>query len=552
MNSTPLLRVNNLSVFFYTRAGVTKAVDGVSFNLNQDETLAIVGESGSGKSMICHTIMGLLESPPAIIESGSIYLNGEEILKCSKKRMRQLRGDSIAMIFQDPMTSLNPVLTIGEQLIEPLIYHTDPIKRLSRYKAKLRAIEILQEVGIQNPRERLSDFPHQFSGGMRQRVMIAMALIGEPKLLICDEPTTALDVTVQTQILELIKNLQKKLKIGVIFVSHDLGVVAGVSDHVLVLKNGRSVELGTTEKVFYETKDPYTRGLLAAIPLGPKKNSGTELGEKPLVEISNLNVFFKNKSQAKEKFVRAVDNISLEINKGEIMGVVGESGSGKSTLGRSILRLLPIQSGEIIFSGANLTALLPKELREFRKKMQMIFQDPYASLNPRMTVYETLAEPLIFHRVTNEKNITSRVTSLMDEVGLPKNSMHKYPHEFSGGQRQRIAIGRAIGIRPEFIIADEPVSALDVTIQSQILDLIVSLVERYSITMLFISHDLSVIRSVTDRVAVMKSGKILEKQKTELLWNNPKNKYTQNLLNSIPIPDPRKERARLSNRAEQV
>ena len=455
------------------------------------------------------------------------------------------------MIFQDPMTSLNPVLTIGEQLIEPLIYHTDPIKRLSRYKAQLRAIEILQEVGIQNPVERISDFPHQFSGGMRQRVMIAMALIGEPKLLICDEPTTALDVTVQTQILELIKNLQKKLKIGVIFVSHDLGVVAGVSDHVLVLKNGNSVELDTTEKVFYETKDPYTRGLLAAIPSGPKKTSETALGERPLVEISNLNVFFKNKSQTKEKIIKAVDGISLEINRGEIMGVVGESGSGKSTLGRSILRLLPIQSGEIKFSGINLTALPPKELREFRKKMQMIFQDPYASLNPRMTVYETLAEPLIFHRVTNKKNITSRVTSLMNEVGLPQNSIHKYPHEFSGGQRQRIAVGRAIGIKPEFIIADEPVSALDVTIQSQILDLIVGLVERYSITMLFISHDLSVVRSVTDRVAVMKSGKILEKEKTELLWRKPKNQYTQNLLRSIPIPDPRKERARLLSRTEQ-
>ena len=333
--------------------------------------------------------------------------------------------------------------------------------------------------------------------------------------------------------------------------SHDLGVVAGVSNHVLVLKNGNAVELDTTEKVFYETKDPYTRGLLAAIPSGPKENSGTALVEKSLVEISNLNVFFRQSSQTKEKTIRAVDNISLEINRGEIMGIVGESGSGKSTLGRAILRLLPIQSGEIIFSGTNLAALPPKELREFRKKMQMIFQDPYASLNPRMTVYETLAEPLIFHRVTNEKNITSRVASLMDEVGLPKTSMHKYPHEFSGGQRQRIAVGRAIGIKPELIIADEPVSALDVTIQSQILELIANLIERYSISMLFISHDLSVVRSITDRVAVMKSGKILEEEKTELLWRKPRNQYTQNLLRSIPIPDPRKERARLLSRSGQ-
>ena len=552
MSSRFLLEVNNLSVFFHTRKGVVKAVNNVSFNLKEDETLAIVGESGSGKSMICHAIMGLLTCPPANIESGSIYLAGEEILKSSEKKMRQLRSNNIAMIFQDPMTSLNPFLSVGEQLIEPLIYHSDPTKRMRKDKARLQAIKMLQEVGIENARERLNDFPHQFSGGMRQRVMIAMALIGEPQLLICDEPTTALDVSVQTQILELIKTLQKKLKIGVIFVSHDLGVVAGISDHILVLQSGHAVELDTTEKVFYETKESYTKELLAAIPVGPKKNECRVITDAPLIEVTNLNVFFKPRSAAQSKIIRAVNDISLKIFPGEILGIVGESGSGKSTLGRSILRLLPIESGEIKFSGINLTHLRQKELREFRKNMQMIFQDPYASLNPRMTVYETLAEPLIFQGVANQSNVKNQVISLMDEVGLPKLSMHKYPHEFSGGQRQRIAIGRAIGVKPDFIVADEPVSALDVTIQSQILDLILDLVRRYSITMLFISHDLSVIRSVTDRLAVMKSGKILERERTEELWANPKNDYTKNLLNSIPIPDPKKERARLMDRAKEI
>ncbi|MDC2963900.1 ABC transporter ATP-binding protein [Gammaproteobacteria bacterium] len=552
MSSRFLLEVNDLSVFFHTRNGLVKAVNDVSFNLKEDETLAIVGESGSGKSMICHAIMGLLTCPPANVESGSIYLAGEEILKSSKKRMRQLRSKNIAMIFQDPMTSLNPFLSVGEQLIEPLIYHSDPTKRMRKDKAQLQAIKMLQEVGIENARERLNDFPHQFSGGMRQRVLIAMALIGEPQLLICDEPTTALDVSVQTQILELIKTLQKKLKIGVIFVSHDLGVVAGIADHILVLQNGHAVELDTTERVFYETKESYTKELLAAIPVGPKKNESTRVTDLPLIEVSNLNVFFKHLSAAQSKIIRAVDDISLKIFPGEILGIVGESGSGKSTLGRSILRLLPIESGEIKFSGINLTHLRQKELQGLRKNMQMIFQDPYASLNPRMTVYETLAEPLIFQGVANRSNIKNQVISLMDEVGLPKLSMHKYPHEFSGGQRQRIAIGRAIGIKPDFIVADEPVSALDVTIQSQILDLILDLVGRYSITMLFISHDLSVIRSVTDQLAVMKSGKILERGKTEELWANPKNDYTKNLLNSIPIPDPKKERARLMGRAKEI
>ncbi|MBA59422.1 MAG: ABC transporter ATP-binding protein [Gammaproteobacteria bacterium] len=540
-----MLEVKNLKIYFHTRNGITKAVDDVSFSLNAGETLAIVGESGSGKSVICHAIMDLLEKPPARIESGSITLGGENIFDCTKQRMRQLRGNDIGMIFQDPMTSLNPNLTIGEQLIEPLIYHSDPDKRIGRRDSRLRAIGLLSEVGIPDAKNRIDNFPHQFSGGMRQRVMIAMALIGEPRLLICDEPTTALDVTVQTQILELIKKLQAKQRVGIIFVSHDLGVVAGIADKVLVLCDGVAMESGKTEDIFYKTKSQYTRSLLEAIPSGGKPGKEFVATGTPLVETSNLSIIFNGGSGSGESDVKAVDDISLQIYPGEILGLVGESGSGKSTLGRSILRLIPPQKGKVIFEGNDLTNLSHSELIRFRRKMQMIFQDPYASLNPRMTIYQTLAEPMLHHGMAKQEDALEKVLQLMDEVGLEHRHIHKYPHEFSGGQRQRIAIGRAISIKPDFIVADEPVSALDVTIQSQILGLIMNLVERHKITMLFISHDLSVVRSVTDRVAVMKSGRVIEDGKTEQLWQIPQDAYTKELLKSIPIADPRSERRRL-------
>ena len=533
-----LLSVNNLKISFHTRNGVVKAVDDVSFSVDSGETLAIVGESGSGKSVTCYSLLDLLPKPPAVIEGGSALFDDEDLLTCSRERMRQLRGNHIAMIFQDPMTSLNPFLTIGEQLIEPLIYHPEKSQRLNRKAAREEAINLLDEVGIDNPNGRFNSYPHEFSGGMRQRVMIAMALINKPRLLICDEPTTALDVTIQAQILNLIKKLQKTRDVAVIFISHDLGVVAGIADKVLVMCDGQTQDHSTTQEVFYNSTSDYTKKLLSAIPKGAKTQARDAQKGSSLIEVNKVKIYFKNFSNSSETLVKAVDNVSFNINKGEIFGLVGESGSGKSTLGRSILRLVPLTAGSVHYSNTEISALEPNQLMRWRPKLQMIFQDPYASLNPRMTVYETLAEPLLYHAIADKKTVGKQVQQLMDDVGLDRSSVLKYPHEFSGGQRQRIAIGRAIATKPEFIVADEPVSALDVTIQAQILELILNLVEKHELTMLFISHDLSVVRSICDRVAVMQKGKLVEVNETEKLWAKPKTAYTQELLNAIPTADP--------------
>jgi ABC-type microcin C transport system duplicated ATPase subunit YejF len=544
-----LLEVNGLKIYFHTRNGLVKAVDDVSFTVDAGETLAIVGESGSGKSVTCYSLLDLLPKPPAVIEAGTALFDGEDLLSCSTARMRQFRGNDIAVIFQDPMTSLNPYISIGEQLIEPLIYHPDKTRTQSRKQARLQAIELLDEVGIIDPEARFDCYPHEFSGGMRQRVMIAMALINKPRLLICDEPTTALDVTIQAQILELIKKLQKTRDVAVIFISHDLGVVAGIADKVVVMCEGTIRETGDTESVFYNSQDAYTKKLLAAIPEGAKLLPNRAEQDQPLVKVRDLKTYFTDFSKAAEgkKVIKAVDGVSLDIKRGEILGLVGESGSGKSTLGRSILQLAPNTEGTVTFDGSLLGELSPKNLVPWRRRMQMIFQDPYASLNPRMTVYETLAEPLLYHGLADRKSIDQQVRQLMDDVGLAHSQMRKYPHEFSGGQRQRIAIGRAIATKPELIIADEPVSALDVTIQAQILDLILALVERHNLTMLFISHDLSVVRYISDRVMVMNKGLIIESGDTETLWANPQQEYTRELLKAIPLADPKLERKRISN-----
>ena len=521
-----LLEVQNLEVSFVTRNGTNKAVDGISFSVDTGKITAIIGESGSGKSVACYSLLGLVPRPPGRIDGGRALFEGRDLLQLEERQLREIRGRDIAMIFQDPMTCLNPYMTIGKQLMEPLRYH----RKVSREAARARALELLEEVGIRDPASTIDNFPHQFSGGMRQRVMIAMALINEPKLLIADEPTTALDVTIQAQILKLIAELQHKRDIGVIFISHDLAVVADIADTIVVMKQGKVVETGDRAAIFQHARDPYTKKLLAAIPTDSKPpRPGTA---EPLIQVQNLCTWF---SQGKGREpVRAVNDVSFDINRGEVLGLVGESGSGKSTIGRSILRLVPVTSGAVRFDGTDLTALEGRELKTMRRRMQMIFQDPFASLNPRMTVYDTLAEPLLLHGIETRKSVAQGVLKLMDDVGLARAFVRKYPHEFSGGQRQRIAIGRALATRPEFVVADEPVSALDVTIQAQILDLMQQLSREYGLTMLFVSHDLAVVRHLADRILVLYKGEVVEQGTGDELFERPRQAYTRQLLQSIP------------------
>ena len=521
-----LLNVDNLSVSFVTRNGTNKAVDNVSFSVEERQITAIIGESGSGKSVSCYAMLGLVPSPPGRIDGGTARFQGQDLLALSEDELRAIRGRDIAMIFQDPMTCLNPFMKIGEQLIEPLTLH----KGLAKGPAREKAMALLDEVGIRDPQAAMNAFPHEFSGGMRQRVMIAMALINEPKLLIADEPTTALDVTIQAQILKLIAELQTKRDIGVLFISHDLAVVSDIADQIVVMEKGKVVESGEPKAIFENPQHPYTQKLLAAIPSGQK--AADTVAPDPLIRIENLRTWFTPTAGAEP--VKAVDDVSLEIHRGEVLGLVGESGSGKSTLGRSILRLVPITDGQIHFEDTELSSLEGRTLKQFRHRMQMIFQDPYASLNPRMTVYDTLAEPLLLHGLVNKAGLDQAIRELMDNVGLARAFVRKYPHEFSGGQRQRIAIGRALATRPEFIVADEPVSALDVTIQAQILDLLADLTKEYGLTMLFISHDLAVIRQIADRIAVMYHGKLVEEGSTAQVFETPREDYTRSLLAAIP------------------
>ena len=484
----------------------------------------IIGESGSGKSVACYSLLGLVPRPPGRIDGGRALFNGRDLLQLPERELRSIRGRDIAMIFQDPMTCLNPYMTIGNQLMEPLRYH----RRVSKTAARERALQLLDEVGIREPGRTFHNYPHEFSGGMRQRVMIAMALINEPQLLIADEPTTALDVTIQAQILELLADLQKKRNIGIVLVSHDLAVVSDIADSIVVMEQGRAVESGDSEAIFHAATHPYTRRLLASIPRGSK--APLKLRSEPLLEVRNLCTRF---GKGKDT-VTAVDDVSFTIARGETLGLVGESGSGKSTIGRSLLRLVAPDSGQVLFDGQDVTALAPDALKHMRRRMQIIFQDPFASLNPRMTVHETLSEPLLLHGVADRANVTEQVLKLMDSVGIARSFARKYPHEFSGGQRQRIAIGRALATRPEFVVADEPVSALDVTIQAQILDLMGQLSREYGLTMLFITHDLAVVRQLADRIVVLRNGSIVEQGSSEQLLNNPGDDYTRALLDATP------------------
>lgn len=535
MSDETLLSVKNLRVLFNTRNGQTVAVENLYFSLKRGKVLGIVGESGSGKSVACYALMGLIPSPPGQVASGTALFRGQDLLQMSEAELRQIRGRKIAMIFQDPMTSLNPYMRVADQLNEVLMQHTS----MPKSEAQAKSIASLIEVGIHDAAKRIDDYPHQFSGGMRQRVMIAMALLAEPEILIADEPTTALDVTVQAQILALIKGLQKSRNLAVIFITHDLGVAAQMADDVLVMEKGNLVEQGTVAEIFSNPTQQYTKKLLSAVLTTAKTAvSEAKTNEPPLLEVQHLQVGYPSFSGSLfnrvKKFARGVEDVSISIRRGEIVGLVGESGSGKSTLGRSIVRLVDAQSGTVMFDGKNLLDMPPANLKNMRRDIQMIFQDPYASLNPRMTVFDTLAEPLLVHHLANKSNLLEQVNALMDDVGLDRRFIRKYPHEFSGGQRQRIAIARAIALRPKLIVADEPVSALDGTIRAQILALLLELTRKHNLTMLFISHDMSVVRYLCDRVVVMQKGKLVEEGETAQLFAAPQQEYTRQLLAAIP------------------
>ncbi len=559
-----VIEIKNLSVDFFVEGKPVNAVKNSSLSIKEGETFGLVGESGSGKSVTSLAIMGLLPKPQAKVPNGEILYKGKNILDFTTKEMTQLRGNKITMIFQEPMTSLNPVFKIGNQIIETIILHQD----VSKKEAREKAIQLLEEVGIPDPSRKVDDYPHQLSGGQRQRVMIAMALACEPDLMICDEPTTALDVTIQKQVLELLVSLKKNHKMSLLFISHDLSVVAEIADRVAVMKHGVIVEQGKTEDLFLRPNHPYTKGLLACRPsLGdnPKRlptvqdflskedpsfsfpkekieikiEKNIEENKNPiLLEVKNCTKYFPIKGGLFGRTIdnfKAVDNVSFTLKKGMTLGLVGESGSGKTTLGRTILHLTEPTSGEIIYRGQNLSNLSSKEMRSMRKKLQIIFQDPYSSLNPRMTVGEIITEPLHIHKIGKDKKERKEIAHrLLKKVGLLPEHYSRYPHEFSGGQRQRICIARTLTVKPEFIICDESVSALDVSIQAQVLNLLQDLQEEFDLTYIFISHDLNVVKYFSDQIAVMKEGKIVEMASPSEIYKNPSKDYTKRLIDSIP------------------
>jgi microcin C transport system ATP-binding protein len=523
----PLLSVRDLSVAFGEGEQQVLAVDKVSFDIAPRETLALVGESGSGKSVTALSVMKLLAYPPAHHPSGSVRFKGQELLTQSENEIRKVRGNNISIVFQEPMTSLNPLHTIEKQVAEILLLH----QGMAGAKARARVVELLSQVGIPDPAARLGAYPHQLSGGQRQRVMIAMALANDPDLLIADEPTTALDVTVQAQILQLLKDTQKRLGMSLLFITHDLGIVRKLADRVCVMQRGKIVEQGDSARVFDAPEHPYTRALLAA---EPKPDPAPPRPNAPVVlETDNLKVWFPIKRGVMRKVVghvKAVDGISIALRKGETLGVVGESGSGKTTLGLAILRLISSE-GPVVFMGHTIQGLRFKQMRPFRRDMQIVFQDPYGSLSPRMSVSDIIEEGLwVHHPHLKAPERRERVVAALNDVGLDPDTRHRYPHEFSGGQRQRIALARALVLEPTFIVLDEPTSALDMLIQAQMVDLLRDLQKRRDLTYLFISHDLRVVAALSSRLLVMRNGKVVEKGVAAELFKNPKSDYTRALF----------------------
>ncbi|MGC1777418.1 MAG: ABC transporter ATP-binding protein [Xanthobacteraceae bacterium] len=527
MSEEPCLSVRDLSIAFRSGGRDNLAVDGISFDIVKGECLALVGESGSGKSATALSILRLLPYPAAHHPSGSISFHGRDLLKLSEREMRQVRGDDITIVFQEPMTSLNPLHTIEKQIGEILLLH----RGLTGKPARERTIEVLSQVGIPDPATRLKAYPHQLSGGQRQRVMIAMALANEPDLLIADEPTTALDVTVQAQIIALLKDIQARLHMSLLFITHDLGIVRKIAQRVCVMKDGKIVEHGAVERVFDSPEHPYTRALMEA---EPRPDPAPPQPDAPLLlKTDQLKVWFPITRGLMRKtigHVKACDGLSIELRKGETLGVVGESGSGKSTLGRAILRLISSE-GLIAFMGSDLQGLTFKEMRPHRRDMQIVFQDPYGSLSPRMSIADIIKEGLKVHQpdLSNAQR-DERVIQVLRDVGLDPEMRHRFPHEFSGGQRQRIAVARALVLEPSFIVLDEPTSALDMVIQAQMVDLLRDLQKRHNLTYLFISHDLRVVAALASRLLVMRHGLVVEAGEAADLFRNPKTDYTRALF----------------------
>ncbi len=571
----PVLSVQGLTTSFLVDGAWKAVVDDVSFDVRPGETVAIVGESGSGKSVTSLSIMRLLQNDTSRIK-GSIRLGDRELLTLREEEMRRIRGNEIAMIFQEPTTSLNPLFTIGDQISEALLCHS----QMSKADARAETIRLLEKVRIPSASSRFDEYPHRFSGGMRQRVMIAMALASKPKLLIADEPTTALDVTIQGQILDLIKTLQEEEGTSVLFITHDMGVVAEISDRTVVMFRGKQVETGQTPDIFRQSKHPYTRALLSAVPvLGsmqgyqrplrfPVVDNATGLSEKPVevadtvdkadgpvLEVKGLTKRFEIYSGFMARLsgrVHAVENVSFDLRKGETLSLVGESGCGKSTTGRAIMRLTEPDSGEVLVEGRNILALDNQAMREMRRSVQMIFQDPYASLNPRMTVGAAIAEPYIEHRLGSVRDAKDVVADMLEKVGLTPDMAKRYPHEFSGGQRQRVCIARALALKPKVIVADESVSALDVSIKAQVINLMLDLQQSLDLAFLFISHDMAVVERVSHRVAVMYLGEIVEIGPRSAVFENPQHDYTRKLMAAVPVPDPDRRRAKLSSEAGEL
>ncbi len=596
-----LLEIDDLRTYFHTDDGVVRAVDQVSFCVDAGHTLGIVGESGSGKSVTSLSIMRLLASS-AQIESGKIALLGQDLVQLPEPQMRKIRGKDVSMIFQEPMTSLNPVYTVGSQVIEAIVLH----QAVDQREARSRTIDLFREVGIPDPEQRVDSYPHQMSGGQKQRVMIAMALSCNPKLLIADEPTTALDVTIQAQILDMLRELRDSRGMAILFITHDLGVIAEIADEVVVMYRGKVVEHGPVLQIFSDPQHPYTKGLLACRPrldskyrrlptvddfmeakvvddrveivekqmtaerldeltsqgrgrlLHPRSELAAmdhpwdktprvadtttiEEGVAPLLDVRDLQVHFPVRRGVLSRVVdqvRAVDGISFRVYRGQTLGLVGESGCGKTTAGRAILRLIEPTSGQVFFDSTNVAELNGRQLRKIRSRMQIIFQDPYSSLNPRMTIESALTEPMVIHGIERSRRARrDRAAALLDEVGLSPAHLRRYPHEFSGGQRQRICIARAIAVEPEFLVCDESVSALDVSVQAQVLNLLNELQAKRGLTYIFISHDLSVVKFMADMIAVMNEGKIVEFGPSQAIYADPRQDYTRRLIGATPNDD---------------